>query len=130
MKLHHFGFLSKKINETVNTFILLGHKTISDIIRDDIRGVDIVFLTSNTNELIEIVSPYTENSIVNNLIKKSSNSLYHIAYSVDDIDENIFNLQHKGFILIDPPKPAIAFNGKKVAFLISSNVGMIELIEE
>ncbi|MCO4314536.1 VOC family protein [Pectobacterium versatile] len=130
MKLHHFGFLSKKLNETVDTFTLLGHKIISDIIRDDIRGVDIVFLTSDTNELIEIVSPYTENSIVKNLIKKSNNNLYHIAYSVDDIDEKILNLQHEGFILIDPPKPAIAFNGKKVAFLISSNVGMIELVEE
>ncbi|QQK70547.1 hypothetical protein HG702_02205 [Pectobacterium versatile] len=123
MKLHHFGFLSKKLNETVDTFTLLGHKIISDIIRDDIRGVDIVFLTSDTNELIEIVSPYTENSIVKNLIKKSNNNLYHIAYSVDDIDEKILNLQHKGFILIDPLNQLLHLMGKKLHFLFLLMLG-------
>ncbi|MBA0195221.1 VOC family protein [Pectobacterium brasiliense] len=130
MKLHHFGFLSLSLKDTVNDFILLGHKVISDVIRDSERGVDIVFLTSETNEMIEIVSPYIENSVVRGLVRKNKNNIYHIAYLVSGIEDNILSLQSKGFVLIDSPKPAIAFNGKNVAFLISSYVGMIELIEE
>lgn len=130
MKIHHFGFLAKDLKKTVDNFILLGHKPVNDIIRDFDRGVDIIFLTSNDNMLIEIVSPYTKNSVVSGLIKNNNNKLYHIAYLVDGIDEDICALQHKGFILIDPPKPAIAFGGKKVAFLISSHTGIIELIEK
>ena len=130
MIVHHYGFLTKSIDKSLNYFEQLGYKKISDIINDNDRGVDLLFIESENGQLIELVSPNVEDSVVSKIIKTNINSVYHICYITKSIESCINTLINKSFILVDTPKPAIAFNGKKVAFLMSKYTGIIELLEE
>jgi methylmalonyl-CoA/ethylmalonyl-CoA epimerase len=61
-----------------------------------------------------------------NLVKKNV-TYYHICFEVDDIDSEIERLINLNAFLISPPKPAILFDYRKVAFLKVS-YGIIELL--
>lgn len=129
MKINHFGFLTKNIEKSLNEFKALGYTKYSELINDNLRGVDILFIKSINGEVIELVSPSFSYSIVSSIVDKQKNMIYHTCYETNDINEKIKELSNKGFILIDSPKPAIAFEGKLVAFMLSKNSGMIELLE-
>lgn len=130
MIVHHYGFLTKNIEKSLRTFEKLGYEKTSDLINDSQRGIDILFIESKNNQVIELVSPNQPESVVNSVMKSQVNSIYHICYIVKSLELSIESLSKKNFVLIDPPKPAIAFDGKKVAFMMSRHTGIIELLEE
>lgn len=128
-KLHHFGFLTKNIAEAIKKHEILGFRKKSSF-DDKSRGILITFMQHpSTKVLLEIISPNSDHSVVENLIPKFENNLYHTCYEVEDMNDYIKYLSTNGFILIDNPKPAIAFNNRKVAFLMSKFTGIIEILE-
>ena len=130
MKVHHFGYLTISIEKSVKEFSLLGYATFDKLYFDDVRGINIQFIRSISGELIELIEPASETSIVKGLISTNNNKIYHICYYTTDIEQKIDHLQKQGFILISPPQPAIALNNSNVAFLLSKYAGMIELYED
>lgn len=126
-KVHHIGYLVKKIEKAQKTFEALGYRTEQGIVRDDIRKVDICFLEKDGYR-IELVSPVSADSVVAGLLKKYKNSPYHICYETEDYEAAYAELTTNGFIAIDTPTPAIALGGREVVFLTSASIGMIELI--
>lgn len=130
MIVHHYGFLTKNIEKSLRAFEKLGYEKTSDLINDVQRGIDILFIESKNNQVIELVSPNQTESVVNSVMKSHVNSIYHICYIVKSLELSIESLSKENFVLIDPPKPAVAFNGKKVAFMMSRHTGIIELLEE
>lgn len=128
MKIHHIGYLVKNIEKAQKGFEDLGYEAISEVTHDEIRGVDIMFM-KNGGYCIELVSPFTKDSVTAGLMKTHRNSPYHICYEVDNIDKASKEYREKGFVKMDDPTPAPAFDGKKVCFLLSAKVGMIELLE-
>lgn len=129
MKIHHIGYLVKNIDKAKAGFEDMGYEVVSDITHDEIRGVDIMFM-ENDGYCIELVSPYTKDSITAGLMKTHRNSPYHICYEVDDIERMTEEFRNKGFVTMDEPTVAPAFSGKRVCFLLSSKIGMIELVEK
>lgn len=127
LKIHHIGYLVKKIDSAILTFKNLGYQTIQDTIYDDIRKVNICFLQKD-DYCIELVSPTSEDSVVAGLLKRYKNSPYHICYETDNFDEDYQTLISNGFIAIDTPTPAPALQNREVVFLTSAAIGMIELI--
>lgn len=127
LKIHHIGYLVKKIEKAQKTFEALGYRTEQDIIYDDIRKVNICFLVKDDYR-VELVSPGSEDSVVSGLIKKYKNSPYHICYETDDFPAAYDELTSSGFIAIDTPTPAPALNNCEVVFLSNAAIGMIELI--
>lgn len=127
MKIHHIGYLVKKIESAKKTFEALGYCTEQDIIYDDIRKVNICFLIKDGYR-VELVSPAAGDSVVSGLIKKYKNSPYHICYETDNFSTVYDELTSGGFIAIDTPTPAPALGGCEVVFLSSASIGMIELI--
>jgi methylmalonyl-CoA/ethylmalonyl-CoA epimerase len=87
-------------------------------------------MLENNKQFLEIICPASDDSIVRNLTKKFNNKIYHICYEVDNIEQAIKDLEEKGFVLIDPPRPAIFFDNRRVAFLSSIYCGIVELIEK
>lgn len=128
LKVHHIGYLVKKIDAAVLSFQNLGYRVIQDTVHDDIRKVDICFLQKD-GYCIELVSPTSEDSVAAGLLKKYKNSPYHICYETDNFDEDYQNLLSNGFISIDTPTPAPALQNREVAFLTNASMGMIELIK-
>lgn len=127
LKIHHLGYLVKKIEKAKEAFASLGYQVEQDTVRDDIRKVDICFLIKDGYR-VELVSPISEDSVVAGLLKKYKNTPYHICYEADDPQAAYRELTENGFIAIDTPTPAPALGGCEVVFLTSPVIGMIELI--
>lgn len=127
LKIHHIGYLVKKIEAAIRTFEALGYQLIQDTVYDDIRKVNICFLQKD-EYCIELVSPVAEDSVVSGLMKKYKNCPYHICYETADFDKDYQTLLSDGFISIDTPTPAPALQGREVVFLTNASMGMIELL--
>ena len=128
LKVHHIGYLVKKIESAISSFEKLGYHITQDTVYDDIRQVNICFMEKD-GYCIELVSPASETSVVSGLMKKFKNSPYHICYETENFDEDYMTLVSDGFMAIDTPTPAPALQGREVVFMTSASAGMIELIK-
>ena len=127
LKIHHIGYLVKKIEKAKKTFEALGYHIEQDTVYDEIRKVEICFLIKNGYR-VELVSPVSADSVVSGLLKKYKNTAYHICFDAEDPEGACQELTSSGFIAIDTPTPAPALGGRRVVFLTSSVIGMVELI--
>lgn len=127
LKIHHIGYLVKKIDGAIKSFENLGYRIVQETVYDDIRKVNICFMEKD-GYCIELVSPVSEESVVYGLLKKYKNSPYHICYETGDFDKDYQTLVSNGFIAIDEPTPAPALQNRKVVFLTNPSMGMIELL--
>lgn len=128
LKIHHIGYLVKKINAAAKEFEQLGFTIVRDITYDDCRKVNICFLEKDGYR-IELVSPVDETSVVAGLLKKYKNSPYHICYESEHFEEDFARLQAEGYTAIDTPLPAPAIDFRPVVFLMNAKLGMIELLK-
>lgn len=128
LKVHHIGYLVKKIEPAIHTFKILGYEMIQDTVLDEIRLVNICFLEKDGCR-IELVSPVSKESVVYGLLKKYKNCPYHICYETADFERDYETLREAGFLPIDIPTPAPALSGREVVFMTHVSLGMIELIK-
>ena len=129
MKIHHIGYLVEDIGTAIEEFKNLGyHQSPDGVVKDDFRGILICFMQMDGLN-VELVSPTSEQSSVSGILKKKKAGPYHICYLSEQFAEDIQALTQQGFMVIQPPAPAIALQSKSVAFLYSSHSGIIELLE-
>ncbi len=129
LKVHHIGYLVKKMDAAIQSFENLGYQTIQGTVYDNIRKVNICFMEKDGYQ-IELVSPASEDSVVSGLMKKYKNSPYHICYETENFDKDYQTLTENGFITIDTPTPAPVLQNRKVVFLTHASMGMIELLKK
>ena len=129
LKVHHVGYLVKNIDKAAAQFETLGYTIINEKCRDDYRKVDIIFMEKDGYE-IELVSPFSDDSVVSGLMSRFKNSPYHICYEADDLEKASAELTANGFTAIDVPTTAPAIGGRRVQFLMGRFAGMIELLEK
>lgn len=129
MRIHHIGYLVKKMDRAISSFKILGYKVEKAIVFDEYRQVDICFMLKEGYR-IELVSPKNKDSVVYQLQRKYGNSPYHICYISVNIEKDILELTSKGYVKYDNPHEAAAINNQKVCFLVHPYLGMIELLEE
>lgn len=129
MKIHHIGYLVKDIKRAQPHFEQLGFRAVNVPVFDCARKVNILFM-DNADSVIELVSPASPDSVVSTLIKRYRNTPYHICYTADNFEWEVDMLCAGGFTQIEAPAPAPAINGKKVVFLMSPHIGLVELLEE
>lgn len=77
---------------------------------------------------IELLQPLGPDSHLHGMIRRGI-GLYHLCYQISgDIDDELSRLRGEGMLVVSPPKPAIAFSGRRVAFTMYQGM-MIELLE-
>lgn len=128
MRIHHIGYLVKKIEKAKKNFQDLGYTIKQDTILDEYRQVDICFLEKD-GYVVELVSPISKDSVVANLYKKYGNSPYHICYETSDFDATVAQLEEQHYMTCSEKHEAVAINGKNVCFMVNPYIGMIELVE-
>lgn len=128
LTIHHIGYLVKKIVPAIRSFEALGFQVVREVIRDDIREVDICFLEKNGYR-VELVSPYSATSVVAGLLKKYKNCPYHICYETSHFEEALEELTSHGYVMMGSPTPAPAIDQHPVVFLMNASLGMIELLD-
>ncbi len=126
LKVHHIGYLVKKIDKAAQTFIQLGY-TAGPVTHDTSRGTDICFLEKDGMR-VELIAPYTDTSVVSGLMNRYKNCAYHICYESTQFDNDLEKLTGSGWHQIGTPLPAPAFGGRRVVFLMHPSIGMIELL--
>lgn len=79
---------------------------------------------------VELISPKDDTSPVCKNLQKNGVSPYHICYETESLEESIAELKKQKFLMVSKPSPAVAFGGKRVCFLFSKSVGLVELVEK
>ena len=103
MKIHHIGYLVKKLDRAVEAFETLGFQLKQKKIYD---------------------------SVVSGLITQYRNMPYHLCYSSNEFEKDLKYLSQQGCVQIDEPCIAPALGNGRVVFLMSPVIGMIELYEK
>lgn len=132
MRIHHIAYATTNISLSIKKYRLLGYREETSVFEDVSRNVNISFLKHMyDNTRIELVQPINEESPVSFLLKNQKNvpTPYHICYEVDNLEWAINYLKNQGFAVTIPPAPAIAFEMKRVCFLIHRMAGLIEIVE-
>ena len=128
---HHLGIAVADIQASAAQYSQIGWTMQSGIITDNTRNVALAFFASPHREVVELVAPLQKKSPVTKMLEAAKNvaTPYHICYETDDLELAIAALKKRKYILTNPPSPAIAFGGRRVAFLLHKSTGLIELLE-
>ncbi|SHN33193.1 VOC family protein [Mucilaginibacter sp. OK098] len=123
MKFHHIGVACKNIDEEIVNISKI-HTIVkqSPKVFDEQQNAELVLLTLADGTNIELIS----GKQVETFLKKNI-TYYHICFEVDDINTEIERLVNENAFVISPPKPALLFQNRLVAFL-NVSYGMIELL--
>ena len=129
MEVDHIGYAVKDIEKSKAIFETIGY-SFGELVEDHERNVYICFGTMDSTR-IELVSPLKKDasSPVDLVLSKNGPTSYHICYKSSSFEDDIEQLKMKRFRVTVPPAPAVAFSNKRVVFLYSLSVGLIELVE-
>lgn len=128
MRVDHIGYAVKDIEKAKKSMEALGYE-FGPTVEDKDRNVSIAFGEMGGYR-VELVAPMSEGSPVDMQISKIGPTPYHICYKSDDVEADIARLKQSHFKVTIPLAPAIAFNNKRVVFMYSLSVGLIEIVEE
>ena len=128
MKIDHIGYAVKNIEKTKKSMEAIGY-TFESIVEDFDRNIYIAFGEMDSYR-VELVAPISNGSPVDMFLSKIGPTPYHICYKSSNIEEDIERLKANRFKVSIPLAPAIAFNNKRVVFMYSLSVGLIEIVEE
>ena len=128
--LHHIGILVGSIPEAAAVYSERhGYQVRSEIIHDPTQTAYVQFLQLPGDPCyIEFVSPDGPESKLTNGLHKGG-GLNHVAYATDQIERTCEHLREQGMFLIRPPAPAVAFRGRRIAWLMGRDCLLTELVE-
>lgn len=129
MKVDHVGYAVARLDLAIPAFEALGY-IFDEIVPDVARNVQLAF-GSNGSYRVELIAPLnaSEKSPVDAYLNKLGPTPYHIAYLSDNWEVDLALLHDQGFRVVIPAAPAVAFGGRRVVFMASAAVGLIELVE-
>jgi methylmalonyl-CoA/ethylmalonyl-CoA epimerase len=129
-RLHHVGFVVADIESAIAGF---KRSTLADwdgrIWDDPDQRVRVAFLTAGGSPAqIELVSPLGEDSPVTPFLE-GGGGLHHLCYEIAELDARLAEMRELGNLIVRPPTPAIAFENRRIAWLITREKLLIELLE-
>lgn len=124
---HHVGVACTDIAAEVQRLECLGYARETPEFVDTLQGVRGIFLAGQQPRL-EILEPLDNASGVLTSWLRAGTKLYHLAYEVVHLDDAIASMRRSRAKLVVPPTPAVAFQGRHIAFLMLPNRLLVELI--
>ena len=107
----------------------LGYQLATEIIHDPGQGAYVQFLRLPGDRVfLELVQPDGPGSKLSRAVANGG-GLNHVCYAVDDIEAARLGMRKHGFFLIAPPVPAVAFKGRRIAWLRGKDQVITELVE-
>jgi methylmalonyl-CoA/ethylmalonyl-CoA epimerase len=127
---HHVGVAVRDLHGAIQNFKdLFDYNLISGPFDDPIQNVSVCFLSrGDADTTLELVAPLGSNSPVDRTLKKGGGT-YHVCYQVPDIQLAIGHLRERGSFLLSGPVPAIAFEMREIAWLLTEVDLLVELIQ-
>lgn len=131
LRLHHFGFVVSDIVAVVDGFVRSLNATWDGkIYEDPNQKVKVTFITVTAQEAqMELVEPVGEDSPVARFLRERGGGLHHVCYEVPDLEQQMNAMRDLRAMIIKKPKPAVAFAGRRIAWLMTQEKLLIELLE-
>ena len=131
LRLDHIGYAVRSIQDYLDEFYvpLFEPASIGPIVTDPEQRVRVAFVTLEGGERIELIEPIGDSSPVSRYLTDPRGGLYHVCYSTDSLEESISDLRGRRCMLVSGPTPAAAFAGRRIAFLLTPQRDIIELVE-
>ena len=129
--LHHLGCVVPSISTVAEAFAAsISASWDGHIIHDPLQRVRVAFFrpADARNPVYELVEPAGDNSPVTNFLKKGG-GLHHVCYEIDDLELGLKEASGAGWLMVSPPKPAVAFGGRRIAWIYSKDRLLMELLE-
>jgi len=131
LTLHHLGFVVASIADCAEGFTrAIRGAWDGRIIHDPIQAVHATFLQqpSPAEALIELVQPDGPQSRVAAFLRRGG-GLHHLCYEVDRLEEQLEYCRSAGAVVIQKPVPAVAFDGRRVAWVYTREKLLLEYLE-
>ena len=125
---HHVGVASTDIDAEAARLAPLGYALEGEPFADPVQGVRGLFLTGPAPRL-ELLEPLPgrEDGVLRAWLRQDV-KLYHLAYVTPDLAGALAGLRAEGGKVVVAPVPAVAFNGRDIAFVMLRNRMLVELI--
>ncbi len=130
LKVEHIGIAVREMEKSKDLFSKLFNKPAYKEEAVESEGVTTSFFQMGETK-IELLEASNENSPIAKFIQKKGEGIHHIAYEVENIEQEMKRLQQEGFTLIND-KPKKGADNKMVCFLHpkDTNGVLIELCQE
>ena len=123
---HHLGVACRNLERERSAYAQLGYEPEGDEFDDPGHGIRGVFLTGPGPRL-ELVVARPGSAVLEPWLSSGS-TVYHLAYETDDLTGAVDAQRHAGAKLVVAPRPAVAFGGRSVAFVMLRTRMLVELI--
>lgn len=129
---HHVGFVVRSIADSVEGFAaILQAAWDQEVFHDPNQGVRVTFLrgASDGDPLWELVEPADDKSPVQSFVVKGG-GLHHVCYVVGRLEDALTRARSLGAVIAREPMPAVAFGGRRIAWIYTKNRLLIEYLEQ
>jgi methylmalonyl-CoA/ethylmalonyl-CoA epimerase len=132
VKFDHIGLVVSDIESYFDKFLspVFGVPTMSEVYTDPLQRSKVAFALTENGVRIELIEPLGPDSPVTEILKRKRGGLHHLCFEARSLEEDIKRLTASGCVMIGPPKPAVAFQNRRVVFFFTPTFEVIELVEE
>lgn len=130
-RLSHVGVAVPKLAPAAETLRkLFGYETVSGPFDDPIQRVTVSFLKQSGKDSaeIELIAPLTDDAPIKALLAKEVGA-YHFCFETDDLDGALVHMKQQGCMVVSGPSPAVAFGGRRIAWIYAPTRQLFELVE-
>jgi methylmalonyl-CoA/ethylmalonyl-CoA epimerase len=131
LRLHDIGFVVASVESSIPGFVQsLGAYWNGRIFEDPHQKVKVTFLTTRPEDAqVELVAPVGQDSPVQRFLRDTGGGLHHACYEVVHLEEELADFRARGAVIAKRPKPAVAFDGRRIAWVITAEKFLVELLE-
>ncbi len=129
MHIDHIGIAVKDLEKSISVYEKILNITCSKREVVESEKVDTAFFQTGESK-VELLGATSADSVIQKFIDKRGEGIHHIAFEVDNIENEITRLKNEGFTLLnDSPKQGA--DNKLVAFLHPKDTSgvLVELCE-
>ena len=130
MKLEHIGIAVKDLLGSNEIFTkLLGENPYKEE-EVESEGVKTSFFKVGESK-VELVASQKNDSAIEKYLEKNREGIHHLAFGVENLDQEIERLKNEGFIFINET-PKLGADNKRIVFLHpkTTNGVLVELCED
>lgn len=132
LRYDHLGVAVADLDAAVSLYReLFGHHILSGPFEDPLQDARVVFLgTGCEGEIpVELIAPLGDKSQVSRMLAKGVGA-YHVCYRTADIAAAVERFRAAGSLIVSRPVPAVAYGGRRIAWLYLKTRQLVELVEQ
>lgn len=131
-RLHHIGIAVPSIQAALPGYLsALFAEAGTGVIHDPLQQARVLFLRTQPGEhaQIELVEPDSPQAPLARFLEKRGAGLHHLCYEVSGVQQALERMRGRNAVMVSRPQPAAAFQGRLIAWVMSREGLLIELLE-